>query len=144
MLYHVQMRVRAVARIERHAHQVGDAGAEEEVGGLLRVALQHSDAVAGLSPSPIRPLANLQPRSQVCAKVSRSLPWTTASRSAKNAAARRIAVVTSMASSGHLTASQTNPQGSQRYPLLGPDLHRQDRTSLRLAHLFDHLVGARH
>src|SRR5580704_11413369 len=94
----------------------------------------------GLSPSPIRPLANLQPRSQVCAKVSRSLPWTTASRSAKNAAARRIAVVTSMASSGHLTASQTNPQGPQRYPLLGPDLHRLDRTSLRLAHLFDHLV----
>jgi hypothetical protein len=31
---------------------------------------------------------------------------------------------------------------SGRYPLLGPDLHRLDRTSLRLAHLFDHLVGA--
>jgi len=30
---------------------------------------------------------------------------------------------------------------SGRYPLLGPDLHRLDRTSLRLAHLFDHLVG---
>ena len=29
-----------------------------------------------------------------------------------------------------------------RYPLLGPDFHRLDRTSLRLAHLFDHLVGA--
>jgi len=28
-----------------------------------------------------------------------------------------------------------------RYSLLGPDLHRLDRTSLRLAHLFDHLVG---
>src|SRR5262245_1644119 len=28
-----------------------------------------------------------------------------------------------------------------RYPLLGPDLHRLDRTSLRLAHSFDHLVG---
>src|SRR6516162_8821714 len=28
------------------------------------------------------------------------------------------------------------------YPLLGPDFHRLDRTSLRLAHLFDHLVGA--
>ena len=27
------------------------------------------------------------------------------------------------------------------YSLLGPDLHRLDRTSLRLAHLFDHLVG---
>jgi hypothetical protein len=29
-----------------------------------------------------------------------------------------------------------------RYPLLGPDLHRLDRTSFRLAHLFDHFVGA--
>src|SRR6187431_477472 len=32
---------------------------------------------------------------------------------------------------------------SGRYPLLGPDLHRLDRTSLRLAHSFDHLVGSR-
>jgi len=31
---------------------------------------------------------------------------------------------------------------SGRYPLLGPDFHRLDRTSLRLAHLFDHFVGA--
>src|ERR1700675_253155 len=31
---------------------------------------------------------------------------------------------------------------SGRYALLGPDFHRLDRTSLRLAHLFDHLVGA--
>src|ERR1700751_184546 len=30
---------------------------------------------------------------------------------------------------------------SRRYSLLGPDFHRPDRTSLRLAHLFDHLVG---
>src|SRR5207247_2628276 len=30
---------------------------------------------------------------------------------------------------------------SRSYPLLGPDLHRLDRTSLRLAHSFDHLVG---
>src|SRR6516162_4054929 len=30
---------------------------------------------------------------------------------------------------------------SGRYSLLGPDLHRLDRTSLLLAHLFDHLVG---
>src|SRR6516165_1168838 len=30
---------------------------------------------------------------------------------------------------------------SGRYSLLGPDLHRLDRTSLRLAHLLDHLVG---
>jgi hypothetical protein len=30
-----------------------------------------------------------------------------------------------------------------RYPLLGPDFHRLDRTSLRLAHLLDHLVGER-
>src|SRR5438067_7046876 len=27
------------------------------------------------------------------------------------------------------------------YSLLGPDLHRLDRTSLRLAHSLDHLVG---
>src|SRR4029453_2121077 len=32
---------------------------------------------------------------------------------------------------------------SRRYPLLGPDLHRLDRTSLRLAHSLDHLVGKR-
>src|SRR5246127_352608 len=31
---------------------------------------------------------------------------------------------------------------SGRYPLLGPDFHRLDRTSLRLAHSFDHLVGS--
>jgi hypothetical protein len=30
---------------------------------------------------------------------------------------------------------------SGRYPLLGPDFHRQVRTSFRLAHLFNHLVG---
>jgi len=27
------------------------------------------------------------------------------------------------------------------YSLLGPDFHRLDRTSLRLAHLLDHLIG---
>src|SRR6266478_5174072 len=32
---------------------------------------------------------------------------------------------------------------SGRYSLLGPDFHRLDRTSLRLAHSFDHLVGKR-
>src|SRR6266446_914458 len=31
---------------------------------------------------------------------------------------------------------------SGRHSLLGPDFHRPDRTSLRLAHSFDHLVGA--
>src|SRR5215204_3961084 len=31
---------------------------------------------------------------------------------------------------------------SGRYPLLGPDFHRLDRTSFVLAHLLDHLVGA--
>src|SRR6201993_4262445 len=31
---------------------------------------------------------------------------------------------------------------SGRYPLLGPDFHRLDRTSLRLAHSLDHLVRA--
>src|SRR5215467_6794101 len=31
---------------------------------------------------------------------------------------------------------------SGRYSLLGPDFHRLDHTSLRLAHSFDHLVGA--
>src|SRR5215831_17953361 len=30
---------------------------------------------------------------------------------------------------------------SGRYPLLGPDFHRPDRTSLRLVHSLDHLVG---
>src|SRR4030088_3354726 len=32
---------------------------------------------------------------------------------------------------------------SGRYSLLGPDLHRLDRTSFRLAHLFDHIVNER-
>src|SRR5436309_15174976 len=32
---------------------------------------------------------------------------------------------------------------SGRYSLLGPDFHRLDRTSLRLAHSLDHLVGER-
>src|SRR5438445_264605 len=33
---------------------------------------------------------------------------------------------------------------SGRYPLLGPDFHRLDRTSLRLAHLFDHFRQRAH
>ena len=32
---------------------------------------------------------------------------------------------------------------SGRYSLLGPDLHRLDRTSFVLAHLFNNLVGKR-
>src|SRR5881296_3175170 len=39
------------------------------------------------------------------------------------------------------TTQHSLPSG--RYPLLGPDFHRLDRTSLRLAHSFNHLVGAR-
>src|SRR6266581_2568645 len=39
-----------------------------------------------------------------------------------------------------VAAQHSLPSG--RYPLLGPDFHRLDRTSLRLAHSFDHLVGA--
>src|SRR2546425_7667394 len=38
------------------------------------------------------------------------------------------------------TTQHSLPSG--RCPLLGPDFHRLDRTSLRLAHSFDHLVGA--
>src|SRR6266446_10482873 len=37
------------------------------------------------------------------------------------------------------TTQHSLPSG--RYPLLGPDFHRLDRTSLRLAHSLDHLVG---
>ena len=37
-------------------------------------------------------------------------------------------------------AQHSLPSG--RYSLLGPDFHRLDRTSLRLAHSFDDLVGA--
>src|SRR6516165_3020397 len=40
-----------------------------------------------------------------------------------------------------VTTQHSLPSG--RYALLGPDFHRLDRTSLRLAHSFDHLVGAR-
>src|SRR3989441_10297860 len=39
-----------------------------------------------------------------------------------------------------VAAQHSLPSG--RYSLLGPDFHRLDRTSLWLAHLFDHLVGA--
>jgi hypothetical protein len=39
-----------------------------------------------------------------------------------------------------VTAQHSLPSG--RYALLGPDFHRLDRTSLRLAHSFNHLVGA--
>src|SRR5262249_60249803 len=41
-----------------------------------------------------------------------------------------------------LTAFRRKASELERYSLLGPDFHRLDRTSLRLAHLFDHLVGA--
>src|SRR5256884_9581593 len=45
--------------------------------------------------------------------------------------------------SSPLSPAATQPSlPSGRYPLLGPDFHRLDRTSLRLAHLFNHLVGA--
>src|SRR6478752_6349337 len=40
-----------------------------------------------------------------------------------------------------VAAQHSLPSG--RYPLLGPDFHRLNRTSLRLAHLFNHLVGKR-
>src|SRR5947208_11453060 len=40
-----------------------------------------------------------------------------------------------------VAAQHSLPSG--RYPLLGPDFHRLDRTSLRLAHSFNHLVGHR-
>src|SRR5215831_2808472 len=39
-----------------------------------------------------------------------------------------------------VAAQHSLPSG--RYSLLGPDFHRLDRTSLRLAHSFDHLVRA--
>ena len=39
-----------------------------------------------------------------------------------------------------VTTQHSLPSG--RYSLLGPDSHRLDRTSLRLAHSFDHLIGA--
>src|SRR5215468_8323619 len=40
-----------------------------------------------------------------------------------------------------VAAQHSLPSG--RYSLLGPDFHRLDRTSLRLAHSFDHLIGER-
>src|SRR5215470_15293171 len=39
-----------------------------------------------------------------------------------------------------VAAQHSLPSG--RYSLLGPDFHRLDRTSLRLAHSLDNLVGA--
>src|SRR6188508_1483535 len=38
-----------------------------------------------------------------------------------------------------VAAQHSLPSG--RYSLLGPDFHRLDRTSLRLAHSFNHLIG---
>src|SRR5262249_25119029 len=40
-----------------------------------------------------------------------------------------------------VAAQHSLPSG--RYSLLGPDFQRLDRTSLRLAHSFEHLVGER-
>src|SRR5213594_3717460 len=40
-----------------------------------------------------------------------------------------------------VAAQHSLPSG--RYSLLGPDFHRLDRTSLRLAHSFNHLVSTR-
>ena len=63
---HVQVRFARIARIEGYPHEVGDAGAEEEVGGFLRVVLQHRDALAGLEPErdqPVRQAATTLPRS---------------------------------------------------------------------------------
>src|SRR6266568_4448997 len=39
-----------------------------------------------------------------------------------------------------VAAQHSLPSG--RYSLLGPDFHRLDRTSLRLAHSLNHLIGA--
>src|ERR1700747_2549307 len=47
------------------------------------------------------------------------------------------------ASSPLLPVATQHSLPSGRYPLLGPDFHRPDRTSLRLAHSFNHLVGER-
>src|SRR5262249_11165951 len=55
-----------------------------------------------------------------------------------NPTPRAIAVYASQPLSPAAT-QHSLPSG--RYSLLGPDLHRLDRTSLRLAHSFDHLVG---
>src|SRR6516164_9384318 len=40
-----------------------------------------------------------------------------------------------------VAAQHSLPSG--RYSLLGPDFHRPDRTSLRLAHSFDHFIGTK-
>jgi hypothetical protein len=45
MRQHMEMALSRIARIERHAHQVGDGRAQKEIGGLERVVLQHADAV---------------------------------------------------------------------------------------------------
>ena len=45
---HVQMRLAAIARIERHPHQVGGGSAGKQIGRLDRIVFQHADAVAGL------------------------------------------------------------------------------------------------
>ena len=42
---------------------------------------------------------------------------------------------------GVAAASRNTRFQAAGWALPGPDLHRLDRTSLRLAHLFDHLVG---
>ena len=57
-----------------------------------------------------------------------------------NPAPRAIAVYASQPLSPVAT-QHSLPSG--RYSLLGPDFHRLDRTSFRLAHLLDQLVGTR-
>src|SRR5215813_15068907 len=56
-----------------------------------------------------------------------------------NATPHAIAVY---ASSPLSPAATQHSLPSGRYSLLGPDFHRLDRTSFRLAHSLDHLVGA--
>src|ERR1700730_6929860 len=57
-----------------------------------------------------------------------------------NPTPRAIAVYASQPLSPAAT-QHSLPSG--RYSLLGPDLHRLDRTSFVLAHLFDHVIGER-
>src|SRR6266542_6689134 len=87
----------------------------------------------GRSPSPISPFAMRQPRVQASAKVSRSLPCTIASRFAKNVAARRITLVTSMVPSQALAARPKEQVTEDPVLVVAEEAPREQRHDAREA-----------
>ena len=95
--HHVEVRLARVARVEGHRTRLAMAAPRKKSAASFELSSSTATRSPGSRPRARSPFAIRQPRSQAAAKVSRSLPCTTASRPAKKLAARRIALVTSMA-----------------------------------------------